>query len=81
MSVVSLACVLRETVSLTARMARSTASKWPATGITPKRYFRLSDEQWAEIVCAAKRQDETASDYIRRVVLRDAQRRNKEGGG
>ena len=46
----------------------------PATGTTPKRYFRADDDFWQRIVSAAELSGETASEYIRRVLDRDAQR-------
>ena len=46
----------------------------PATGKTPKRYFRADDEFWERVTTAAELSDETASEYIRRVLDRDAQR-------
>ena len=46
----------------------------PATGQTPKRYFRADDELWAQIGSAAELSGETASEYIRRVLGRDAKR-------
>jgi hypothetical protein len=46
----------------------------PATGLTPKRYFRMDDESWAEVVKASEAERETASEYVRRVLLRDAKR-------
>lgn len=46
----------------------------PATGQTPKRYFRADDETWAQIVRAAELSDETASEYMRRVLAKDANR-------
>lgn len=46
----------------------------PATGQTPQRYFRADDELWAQIVSAAELSGETASEYIRRVLARDAKR-------
>ncbi len=46
----------------------------PATGQMPKRYFRLDDETWAMIVAAAESGDETISEYIRRVLVKDASR-------
>jgi hypothetical protein len=51
----------------------------PATGQTPKRYFRMADEQWDEVTRAADKLQETASDYIRRVLLKDAGGVNKKG--
>jgi hypothetical protein len=44
----------------------------PATGQTPKRYFRMSDEDWQQVVDAAAALDETASEYARRVLLKNA---------
>ena len=46
----------------------------PATGQTPKRYFRIKDETWEQIVAAAGASGETISAYLRRVLLRDSQR-------
>lgn len=46
----------------------------PATGQTPKRYFRADDELWAQVVAAAELSEETASEYVRRVLAKDAQR-------
>jgi uncharacterized protein (DUF1778 family) len=46
----------------------------PATGQTPKRYFRIKDESWRQIIKAAAAEGGTISDYLRRVLLRDAQR-------
>ncbi|MGO8752944.1 MAG: DUF1778 domain-containing protein [Thermoguttaceae bacterium] len=46
----------------------------PATGQTPKRYFRVDDETWAKIVHAAELNRETASEYMRRVLVKDASR-------
>ncbi|MGO8751352.1 MAG: DUF1778 domain-containing protein [Thermoguttaceae bacterium] len=46
----------------------------PATGQTPKRYFRVDDEAWARIVRAAELNGETASEYMRRVLVKDASR-------
>ncbi len=46
----------------------------PATGQTPKRYFRMDDESWQQIVDAADSLGETISEYLRRVMLRDAKR-------
>ena len=44
----------------------------PATGITPKRYFRMSDEDYELIKCAAERMDLTISDYIRTVLTKNS---------
>jgi hypothetical protein len=46
----------------------------PATGLTPKRYFRMDDDSWAEVVRASEATRETTSEYVRRVLLRDAKR-------
>jgi hypothetical protein len=46
----------------------------PATGLTPKRYFRMDDDSWAEVVKASEAERETTSEYVRRVLLRDAKR-------
>lgn len=46
----------------------------PATGETPKRYFRADDDLWAEIARAAGVLGETRSEYIRKVMARDARR-------
>lgn len=46
----------------------------PATGQTPKRYFRMDGESWAEVEAAAKAQQEDVSSYIRRVLLANARR-------
>jgi hypothetical protein len=46
----------------------------PATGKTPKRYFRMDDDSWADVVSASEASGETTSEYVRRVLLRDAKR-------
>jgi hypothetical protein len=46
----------------------------PATGQTPKRYFRMDDESWAMVEAAAKAQGEDVSSYVRRVLLASAKR-------
>jgi hypothetical protein len=46
----------------------------PATGKTPKRYFRMDDNSWADVVSASEASGETTSEYVRRVLLRDAKR-------
>ena len=46
----------------------------PATGQTPKRVFRMSDDEYGQIRDAAGLHDETVSEYMRRVLLRDARR-------
>jgi hypothetical protein len=46
----------------------------PATGKTPKRYFRMDDDSWADVVSASEASGETTSEYVRKVLLRDAKR-------
>jgi predicted HicB family RNase H-like nuclease len=46
----------------------------PATGITPKRYFRMDDESWALIEQAAQRAGVTISDWIRERLTKAAKR-------
>jgi hypothetical protein len=46
----------------------------PATGQMPRRIFRMDDESWAEVVKASEAEQETTSEYVRRVLLRDAKR-------
>jgi hypothetical protein len=46
----------------------------PATGLTPKRNFRMDDDSWTEVVRASEASGETTSEYVRRVLLRDAKR-------
>jgi hypothetical protein len=46
----------------------------PATGLTPKRYFRMDDDSWEQIVQASTIENETTSEYVRRILLRDAKR-------
>ena len=46
----------------------------PATGLTPKRYFRMDDDAWEQVVMASQKTGETASEYVRRILLRDAKR-------
>lgn len=53
----------------------------PATGQTPKRYFRMDDESWESIKKASGLSDGNISDYIRRVLLRDAARVLKKQSG
>jgi hypothetical protein len=57
-----------------ARKSKARKPGRPATGQTPKRYFRIKDEQWDEIIAAAAAQGGTISDYLRKVLTRDAQR-------
>ncbi|MBS0266230.1 MAG: DUF1778 domain-containing protein [Planctomycetes bacterium] len=51
----------------------------PATGQTPKRYFRIKDESWDMIIAAAEAQGGTISDYLRRVLVKDAEKVLKKG--
>ena len=46
----------------------------PATGQTPKRYFRISDAVWRQIVKAARISGVTHSDFMRQVLLRDSEK-------
>ena len=46
----------------------------PPTGQKPKRYFRMDDEGWTQVVSAAEVTGESASEYMRRVLLRDSAR-------
>ena len=46
----------------------------PATGQTPKRYFRMDEEGWKAVEAAAKAQNEDVSSYIRRVLSANAKR-------
>jgi hypothetical protein len=46
----------------------------PATGRTPKRYFRIKDDAWQMVIDAAAASGETISDYLRRVLARDSAR-------
>ncbi len=47
----------------------------PATGTTPKRYFRMDNESWDLVEQAAKADGKTVSDFIRDVILRAAKRK------
>lgn len=51
----------------------------PATGETPKRYFRMDESDWQLVTDAAKRRGETTSDFIRRVLLNSARKLVKNG--
>ena len=44
----------------------------PATGQTPKRYFRMDDEGWELVAKAAEARGESVSDYVRRTLLKSA---------
>ena len=46
----------------------------PATGQTPKRYFRMSDDDWAQIERAAGIAETTVSDFVREALLKAARR-------
>jgi hypothetical protein len=46
----------------------------PATGQTPKRYFRMDDDGWAVVEAAAKARGSDVSTYIRGVLLASAKR-------
>jgi uncharacterized protein (DUF1778 family) len=46
----------------------------PATGQTPKRYFRMSDDDWAQIEQAAAAGGKTVSDFVRDVLTKAAAR-------
>lgn len=46
----------------------------PATGQTPKRYFRMDDESWETVERAAKAREQTVSDFVRETLLRAAKR-------
>jgi uncharacterized protein (DUF1778 family) len=46
----------------------------PATGHTPKRYFRLDDEGWAAVERAAAAREQTVSEFVRETLLRAAKR-------
>jgi len=49
----------------------------PATGQTPKRYFRMDDESWSRIERAAEVRGESISDFVREALLRAAKRSTK----
>ena len=46
----------------------------PATGQTPKRYFRMDDESWATVEAAAQAQGEDVSSYVRKALISNAKR-------
>lgn len=46
----------------------------PATGQMPKRYFRMDDKAYELVQAAADAKGEDVSKYIRRVLLKDAER-------
>ena len=56
---------------------KATAKKGPgrpATGQTPKRYFRMDDDSWKAVEDAARARGQTASDFIRETLLKAARR-------
>lgn len=53
----------------------------PATGTTPKRYIRASDELWQQVNEAAEISGESTSEYVRRVIEQDSQRVIKKNNG
>ena len=46
----------------------------PATGQTPKRYFRMDDAAWGLVEQAATANGQTVSDFVRETLLRAARR-------
>jgi hypothetical protein len=46
----------------------------PATGQTPKRYFRMDDDDWAKVESAARSVGVTTSEWVRECLLRAAGR-------
>ena len=52
----------------------------PATGQTPKRYFRMDDAGWAAVEQAATANGQTVSDFVRDALLRAVKRRTKLSG-
>ena len=46
----------------------------PATGQTPKRYFRMGDDEWAFVQQAANAKGKTVSAFVRDTILRAARR-------
>ena len=44
----------------------------PATGVTPKRYFRMDDESYGLVEQAAELSGQSVSEYIRTVLIKDA---------
>jgi len=49
----------------------------PATGQTPKRYFRMDGEAWSLVEQAAKRTGITVSEWIRDRLTKAAKRESK----
>jgi hypothetical protein len=46
----------------------------PATGQTPKRYFRMDGADWAKVEAAARSAGMTTSEWVRGCLLRAAKR-------
>jgi uncharacterized protein (DUF1778 family) len=46
----------------------------PATGQTPKRYFRMDDDGWGLVEAAARARGEDVSSYVRKTLLASAKR-------
>ena len=46
----------------------------PATGQTPKRYFRMDDASWAMVESAAQALGEDVSTFVRKVLISSAKR-------
>jgi len=51
----------------------------PATGQTPKRIFRMADDDWTQVEQAAQSLGETTSEFVRRVLLKSARSILKTG--
>jgi hypothetical protein len=51
----------------------------PATGHTPKRYFRMNDDSWSLVEDAAERAGVTISDWIRERLIKAAKREARAG--
>jgi predicted HicB family RNase H-like nuclease len=49
----------------------------PATGQTPKRNFRISDDDWAVIEAAARSAGVSTSEWVRECLLKAARRNAK----
>lgn len=49
----------------------------PATGQTPKRYFRMDNDSYAAIEAAAQAAEQTTSEFIREALLAAAQSKEK----
>jgi len=49
----------------------------PATGQTPKRYFRMDDNDWTAVERAAQAAGVTTSEWVRGCLLRAAKRSTK----